>query len=64
MTAIELWNLLSSAGPRESVSIDATGIRIGRHDHIDVPVSPDLADLVYRAHWSDGLASDYLRNDL
>ena len=40
MTVNDLWNLLSCHGPHETVVIDATGLRIGRHDHIDVPLAP------------------------
>jgi hypothetical protein len=64
MTAGDLFNQLSCYGPREEVTIDATGLKIGRHDHVDLDLAPELRELVFRAHWSDGLASDYLRTEL
>lgn len=41
MDVNELWNILSGLGPHEKVVVDATGLRIGRHGHVDVPVAPD-----------------------
>jgi len=41
MIANELWNLLSCHGPNETVTIDATGLKIGSHGHIDVPRADD-----------------------
>lgn len=64
MTANELWNTLSCHGPNETVTIDATGLKIGSHGHVELPMAADLAELVYRGHWADGLASDYLRTEL
>ena len=42
MTANELWNLLSCHGPNETVVIDATGLKIGSHGHIEVPPAPHV----------------------
>jgi len=46
MTANDLWNLLSCHGPNETVVIDATGLKIGRHGHIEVPSAGDR--FIYR----------------
>ena len=42
MKLSDLWNELSGYPMSENVVIDATGIRIGRDDHIDVPVAADV----------------------
>jgi len=42
MTANELWNLLSCHGPNEKVTLDATGLKIGPHSHIEVPQAPHV----------------------
>lgn len=64
MTANELFNLLSCHGPNEKVQIDATGLKIGSHGHIEVPCAADLADTLASARFADLLASEGLRADL
>jgi len=64
MTANELWNELSAFGFNEKVQIDATGLRIGRDGHIDLPRAADLADSLASARFADLLASEGLRADL